>query len=123
MLAAGASFSGLPFYAILCLPVLFAAGMALLDTIDGAFMGFAYEWALARPVRRLYYNLTVTALSVTVALGIGTVELLSVLGVTDLDLGSVGYAVAALFALTWAVAAAVWRLGRIEQRWALPPGR
>jgi high-affinity nickel-transport protein len=123
VLAAGASFSGLPFYAILCLPVLFAAGMALLDTIDGAFMGFAYDWALARPVRRLYYNLTVTGLSVTVALGIGTVQLLSVLGLTDVDLGSVGYVLAALFALTWAVAVAVWRLGRIEQRWALPPGR
>ena len=123
VLAAGASFSGLPFYAILCLPVLFAAGMTLLDTLDGAFMGFAYDWALARPVRRLYYNLTVTGLSVAVALGIGTVELLSVLGLTEVDLGSVGYVVAALFALTWAVAVAVWRLGRIEQRLALPPGR
>jgi nickel/cobalt transporter (NiCoT) family protein len=123
VLAAGASFSGLPFYAILCLPVLFAAGMALLDTLDGAFMGCAYDWALARPVRRLYYNLTVTGLSVAVALGIGTVELLSVLGMTAVDLGSVGYAVAALFALTWLVAVAVWRLGRIEQRLALPPGR
>ena len=123
VLAAGASFSGVPFYAIVCLPVLFAAGMALLDTIDGAFMGFAYDWALARPVRRLYYNLTVTGLSVAVALGIGTIELLSVLGLSDVDLGSIGYVVAALFALTWAVAVAVWRLGRIEQRWALPPGR
>jgi nickel/cobalt transporter (NiCoT) family protein len=123
VLAAGASFSGLPFYAILCLPVLFAAGMTLLDTLDGAFMGFAYDWALARPVRRLYYNLTVTGLSVAVALAIGTVELLSVLGLADVDLGSVGYVVAALFALTWAVAVAVWRLGRIEQRLALPPGR
>jgi nickel/cobalt transporter (NiCoT) family protein len=123
VLAAGASFSGLPFYAILCLPVLFAAGMTLLDTLDGAFMGFAYDWALARPVRRLYYNLTVTGLSVAVALGIGTVELLSVLGLTEIDLGSVGYVVAGLFALTWAVAVAVWRLGRIEQRFALPPGR
>jgi high-affinity nickel-transport protein len=123
VLAAGASFSGLPFYAVLCLPVLFAAGMALLDTIDGAFMGFAYEWALARPVRRLYYNLTVTGLSVSVALGIGTIELLSVLGVADVELEAVGYAVAALFALTWAGAVAVWRLGRIEQRWALPQSR
>ena len=79
VLAAGASFCGLPFYAILCLPVLFAAGMSLLDTIDGAFMGFAYDWALARPVRKLYYNLTITGLSVAVALGIGTIELLSVL--------------------------------------------
>jgi len=123
VLAAGASFSGVPFYAIVCLPVLFAAGMALLDTIDGAFMGFAYDWALARPVRRLYYNLTVTGLSVAVALGIGTIELLSVLGLSDIDLGSIGYVVAGLFALTWAVAVAVWRLGRIEQRWALPESR
>ena len=123
VLAAGASFSGVPFYAIVCLPVLFAAGMALLDTIDGAFMGFAYDWALARPVRRLYYNLTVTGLSVAVALGIGTVELLSVLGLSDVDLGSIGYLVAGLFALTWALAVAVWRLGRIEQRWALPESR
>ena len=123
VLAAGASFSGLPFYAVACLPLLFAAGMTLLDTIDGAFMGFAYDWALARPVRRLYYNLTVTGLSVAVALGIGTVELLSVLGLTEIDLGSVGYVVAGLFALTWVVAVAVWRLGRIERRLALPPGR
>jgi len=134
VLAAGASFSGLPFYAILCLPVLFAAGMALLDTIDGAFMGFAYDWALARPVRRLYYNLTVTGLSVAVALGIGTIELLAVLAerlglhggvwdhVTAVDLGAVGYVVAGLFALTWFVAVAVWRLGRIERRWALRTG-
>ena len=123
VLAAGASFSGAPFYAIACLPILFAAGMALLDTIDGAFMGFAYDWALARPVRRLYYNLTVTGLSVTVALGIGTVELASVAGIGDVGLGSLGYVVAALFALTWLGSVAVWRLGRIEQRWALPPGR
>ena len=75
VLAASTSFSGLPFYAILCLPVLFAAGMSLLDTLDGAFMSFAYGWALARPVRRLYYNVTVTTLSVTVALGIGSIEL------------------------------------------------
>jgi nickel/cobalt transporter (NiCoT) family protein len=117
-LAAGASFAGLPFYAILCLPILFAAGMSLLDTLDGAFMSFAYGWAFAKPVRKLYYNLTVTGLSVVVALGIGSVELLSALGVADVDLGSLGYLVVGLFALTWLVAVAVWRLGRIEQRWA-----
>ena len=133
VLAAGASFSGLPFYAILCLPILFAAGMSLLDTLDGAFMSFAYGWALARPVRRLFYNMTVTTLSVTVALGIGTIELVSVLvdklglsgavwrSIAGVDVGMLGYGVTALFALTWIVAAAVWRLGRIEQRWALDP--
>lgn len=129
VLAGGAALSGLPFYAILCLPILFAAGMSLLDTVDGAFMRFAYGWAFARPVRRLYYNVTVTGLSVMVALLIGTVSLLSVLVdklglegglwslVAAIDLEAVGYAVVALFVLTWAAAALVWRYGRIEERW------
>ncbi len=120
-LAAGAAFGALPFYAILCLPVLFAAGMSLLDTIDGALMTFAYGWANAKPVRKLYYNLTVTGLSVAVALGIGTIELLSVAGIAEVDLGAVGYVIVALFALTWLVALAVWRFARIEKRWAPAP--
>jgi high-affinity nickel-transport protein len=66
---------GLPFYAILSLPILFAAGMCLLDTIDGCFMNFAYDWAFARPVRNVFYNLTITGLSVFVAFFIGTIEI------------------------------------------------
>src|SRR3954454_9776972 len=77
-LAPGAAGAGLPFYAILCLPILFAAGMSLLDTIDGAFMNFAYGWAFSKPVRKVYYNITITGLSVAVALIVGTIELLSV---------------------------------------------
>ena len=75
VLAGGAAGAGLPWYAILCLPVLFAAGMSLLDTIDGSFMNFAYGWAFSKPVRKVYYNITVTGLSVAVALVIGTIEL------------------------------------------------
>jgi high-affinity nickel-transport protein len=129
--AAGAAASSeLPFYAILCLPVLFAAGMSLLDTIDGVLMTAAYGWAFSRPVRKVFYNLTVTGLSVAVALLVGTAELLSVLAdqlgltggawtvVDDLDLNVLGYVVVGLFALTWAVALAVWRLGRFEERWS-----
>jgi nickel/cobalt transporter (NiCoT) family protein len=128
-LAAGAASSGLPFYAILCLPVLFAAGMSLLDTIDGAFMNFAYGWAFAKPVRKVFYNITITGLSVAVALIIGTIELMSVLAdkltlsggvwdfVSNIDLNLVGYAVVAMFVLTWVVALSVWRFGRIEERW------
>jgi high-affinity nickel-transport protein len=131
-LAAGAAGAGLPWYAILCLPVLFAAGMSLLDTIDGSFMNFAYGWAFSQPVRKVYYNLTITALSVAVALIIGTIELLSIAAeqlslrggfwdwVSGIDLNAVGYIVVALFAATWAVALAVWRFGRLEERWALP---
>lgn len=129
-LAAGAAGAGLPFYAILCLPVLFAAGMTLLDTIDGSFMNFAYGWAFAQPVRKVFYNLTTTALSVFVALVIGSIELSSLAaeklglsgGVWDwlgaVDLNTIGFAIVAVFALTWIAAIAVWRLGRIEERWS-----
>jgi high-affinity nickel-transport protein len=128
-LAAGAAGAGLPWYAILCLPVLFAAGMSLLDTIDGSFMNFAYGWAFAQPARKLYYNLTITGLSVAVALLIGTIELLSIAAdrlrldggfwhwVSGIDLNAVGYLVVGLFVATWAIALAVWRLARIEERW------
>ena len=117
VLAGGAAASGLPFYAILCLPVLFAAGMTLFDTIDGAFMNFAYGWAFSKPVRKIYYNITVTGLSVAVALVIGGLELLTVLDVTSLDLNLVGYVIVGLFVATWAVAHLVWRFGHIEERW------
>jgi high-affinity nickel-transport protein len=129
-LAAGAAGSGLPWYAILCLPVLFAAGMSLLDTIDGSFMNFAYGWAFSKPVRKVYYNITITALSVAVAFIIGTIELLSIAAeklsltggfwewVSNIDLNLVGYGIVALFVLTWAAALAVWRFGRIEEKWA-----
>src|SRR2546425_7125201 len=74
-IAAGAASSGLPFYAILCLPVLFAGGMSLLDTIDGSFMNFAYGWAFSRPVRKVFYNITITGLSILVAAVIGGLEI------------------------------------------------
>jgi high-affinity nickel-transport protein len=121
-LAAGAASSGLPFYAILCLPVLFAAGMSLLDTIDGTFMNFAYGWALSNPVRKAFYNLAVTGLSVAVALVIGTIELSSVLAerlglsgglwawLTAIDLNAAGLFVVGLFAAVWLLALLVWRL-------------
>ncbi|GAA1991589.1 HoxN/HupN/NixA family nickel/cobalt transporter [Terrabacter lapilli] len=131
--AGGAAAADLPWYAVLTLPVLFAAGMSLLDTVDGAFMSVAYGWAFSRPVRKVYYNATVTALSVAVALGIGGIELVSVLterlGITSgplawvggIDLGNVGFWVVGLFVVTWALALAVWRLGRIEERWGTTP--
>jgi high-affinity nickel-transport protein len=127
--AGAAAAGGLPWYAILCLPILFAAGMSLLDTIDGAFMNFAYGWAFSRPIRKIFYNITITGLSVAVALVIGTIELLSVFAdrltltggvwdfVSNLDLNLVGYAIAGLFVITWAVALSVWHFGHIEEKW------
>jgi nickel/cobalt transporter (NiCoT) family protein len=130
VLAGGAAAGGLPFYAIICLPILFAAGMSLFDTIDGAFMNLAYGWAFAKPVRKIFYNIAVTGLSVAVALLIGMIELLSVVAdklslsgglwdfVSNLDLNLVGYVIVGMFVVTWVIALSVWHFGRIEERWS-----
>jgi high-affinity nickel-transport protein len=132
LLAGGAAGAGLPWWAVVCLPLLFAAGMSLFDTADGSLMALAYGWALVRPMRRLYYNVTATTISIVVALGIGSLELLGVIAdrfeltggpfgfASRVDLAMVGYAVVALFALTWAFAAAGWRLARLDERWSVP---
>jgi high-affinity nickel-transport protein len=129
VLAAGSAAFVLPWYAILVLPVLFAAGMSLFDTADGVLMSRAYGWAFLKPVRKVFYNLTVTLLSVLVALVIGVLVLLGLIveqaGVdsgplawaASLDLGYVGFGIVGLFVLAWLAAVAVWRFGRIEERW------
>jgi nickel/cobalt transporter (NiCoT) family protein len=129
VLAGTAVVGGLPFYAILSLPILFAAGMCLLDTADGCFMNFAYDWAFAKPVRKVYYNLTITGLSVFVAFFIGTIEILGLIGqeyslaggfwsfMAAFDINKAGFVIVGVFVLTWVVALAVWRFGRIEQKW------
>jgi high-affinity nickel-transport protein len=118
-IAAGVATHQVPFLAVLSLPILFAAGMSLMDTADGAFMSHAYGWAFANPIRKVYYNITVTSLSVTVALLIGSVELIQVLTgrLSGLDLQRLGYAIVALFVLTWACSVAIWKGRRIEDRW------
>ena len=130
VLAGGAAAFNLPFYAILVLPVLFAAGMSLADTVDGVFMNAAYGWAFARPVRKVFYNLTITSLSVVVALVIGTIELVGVAAdrfnittgplaaIAHIDLDYAGYGIVALFVGIWAIALLVWRVGRVEERWS-----
>jgi high-affinity nickel-transport protein len=119
-LAAGVATHGVPLLAIVALPILFAAGMSLLDTADGIFMSRAYGWAFSNPVRKLYYNITVTSLSVAVALAIGTIELLQVtIGLRMLDLGKVGYLVVAIVLTTWAVSFVYWKTRRVEERWTV----
>lgn len=129
VIAGGAAATGLPWYSILVLPVLFSAGMALFDSLDGSFMSFAYDWAFARPVRKIYYNLVITGLSVAVALLIGGQEIISIFAerlevesgvlawIGNLDLGDLGFIIVGLFVLTWAVALAVWRFAGVERRW------
>jgi nickel/cobalt transporter (NiCoT) family protein len=129
VLAGTAVVGGLPFYAILSLPILFAAGMSLFDTADGCFMNFAYDWAFAKPVRKVYYNLTITGLSVFVALFVGAVELLGLLGqdanlsgsawsfLENFNINTAGFVIVGVFVLTWIVALCIWHFGRIEQKW------
>jgi len=135
VLAGSAVVSGLPFYAILSLPILFAAGMCLFDTADGCFMNFAYDWAFARPVRKVYYNLTITGLSIFVAFFIGTIEILGLIGqeynltggfwsfMGNFDINKAGFVIVGVFVLTWIVALSIWRFGKIEQRWDLAAAR
>jgi high-affinity nickel-transport protein len=130
VLAGGAAAFALPFYSILVLPILFAAGMCLMDTIDGVFMNAAYGWAFAKPVRKVFYNITITTISVAVALVIGTVELIGVLAdqanittgplaaIAGIPLDYAGYGIVALFFVAWLVAILIWRFGRIEERWS-----
>jgi high-affinity nickel-transport protein len=129
VLAAGAATFTLPWYAILVLPVLFAAGMSLFDTVDGVFMSRAYGWAFLKPIRKVFYNLTVTVLSVFVALVIGVIVLVGLLTdrlgiqsgplayIGSLDLQSVGFMIVGMFVLIWLGALAIWRFGKIEERW------
>jgi len=131
VLAAGAGAAGLPWYAILCLPILFAAGMSLLDTIDGSFMNFAYGWAFSKPIRKVYYNITITGLSIAVALFIGTIELVGLLfeklnitgSVSDwfqnFNINTAGFIIVAMFVGTWTLALAIWRFAKIEEKWTV----
>src|ERR1700735_3410808 len=131
VLAGTAVVGGLPFYAVLSLPVLFAAGMSLFDTADGCFMNFAYDWAFARPVRKVFYNLTITGLSVFVAFFVGVVEVLGLLAqdgslkgsgwswVANFNINTAGFVIVGVFVVTWAVALLIWRVGKIEQKWDL----
>ena len=130
VLAGGAAGAGLPWYAILCLPILFAAGMSLMDSLDGSFMNFTYGWAFSKPVRKVFYNITITGLSVAVALVIGTIEIgglvaseLNLSGsfwswFENIDINVLGFVIVGMFVATWAIALSVWRLARIEERWS-----
>ena len=121
--------AGLPWWAILSLPLFFAGGMSLLDTIDGSFMNFAYGWAFSKPVRKVYYNIVITGLSVAVALFIGGLEILQVLAnqldlkgglwnyAANFNLNSAGFIITAVFLVVWIGALLLWKFGRIEERW------
>ena len=121
--------SAMPWYSIMCLPVLFAAGMCLMDTLDGIFMNSAYGWAFANPIRKLYYNFTITGLSVVICIFIGTAELLDLIPVElhlhgsfwkymeGFSINTAGFIIVGMFIAVWALAFAIWRYGKIETKW------
>jgi high-affinity nickel-transport protein len=120
----------LPWYAIMCLPILFTAGMSLMDTLDGCFMNIAYGWAFFNPVRKVYYNVVITGLSVLICIFIGTIEVLGLLphelhltgGFWDLmanfDINKAGFVIVGMFLLTWVTALLIWKYGNIEEKWS-----
>ena len=132
MTGAGTAY-GLPWYGLLCLPVLFAAGMSLLDTLDGATMCYVYGWAYTDPRRRLYYNFVVTGLSCVVALAIGTIEILDLVSqrfslsggfwkqLSGIDLNTVGFGIVGLLIMVWIAASALLRQGQSKAEQAAAP--
>jgi high-affinity nickel-transport protein len=119
----------IPFLGIIALPILFTAGMSLMDTTDGVFMTKAYGWAFTSPLRKVYYNITTTALSVFVALGVGTIEYLQVASaklnvqngffswLNRLNFETLGYWIVGSFVLAWLASIAIFKLRRVEERW------
>jgi high-affinity nickel-transport protein len=129
-LTAGVATGGVSFWAVISLPILFAAGMSLMDTTDGALMSKAYGWAFASPLRKVWYNITTTGLSVAVALLIGTIEIVQVLSsklgwhgpVFDflnerIDFGMLGYLIVGMFLAAWLGSVLLWKVRRVEQRY------
>src|SRR6266480_220932 len=129
-ISAGAAAQHLPLYALISLPLIFAAGMSLMDTADGAFMSRAYSWAFSNPVRKVFYNLTMTGLSVFVALFVGLIEVAQIMAQTlnfrgaawdaleNLNFGIIGGIIVAAFIVSWAGAFLIYRSQHIEERWS-----
>jgi high-affinity nickel-transport protein len=119
----------LPWYSIMCLPILFMAGMTLMDTLDGVFMNVAYGWAFFNPVRKVYYNLAITGLSVFICFFIGTIEVLGLLPtelhlhggfwsfIANFNINTAGFIIVGLFVATWVGALMIWKYGHIEEKW------
>jgi len=123
-ISAAEAAKGMPIWSIMVFPALFTAGMSLVDTTDSVLMVGAYGWAFRRPIRKLYYNLTITSISVLVALLVGGVEALGLFaerlrlsgGLWDFvallnhDLGSMGYLIVGVFVLSWGASVLIYRL-------------
>ncbi len=121
----------LPPLAIIALPLIFAAGMSLMDSLDGIFMTKAYAWAFTSPLRKIYYNITTTSISIFVALVIGTIQIINVLAsktsidnyepfttIANIELSGIGFFIVASFVAAWLLSVLIWRLGKYESRYS-----
>ena len=121
----------LPPLAIIALPIIFAAGMSLMDALDGIFMTKAYGWAFTSPLRKIYYNITTTSISIFVALVIGTIQIINVLAsktsidnyepfttIANIELSGIGFFIVASFVAAWLLSVLIWRLGKYESRYS-----
>jgi nickel/cobalt transporter (NiCoT) family protein len=127
-ISAAEASKGLPFWSLLIFPALFAAGMSLIDTTDNILMLGAYGWAFTKPIRKLYYNITITSVSVVVALAVGGIEAMGLLvgqfhlkgtfwdAVTRLNenFGTLGYCIVGLFVFSWLVSVAFYKWRRLD---------
>jgi high-affinity nickel-transport protein len=127
-ISAAEASKGLSLWSILVFPVLFAAGMALIDSTDNILMLGAYGWAFVKPIRKLYYNLTITFVSVLVAFAVGGIEALgliaghfrltgtfwNVVGKLNDNFGVLGYCIIVLFAASWAISIAIYKWRRFD---------
>jgi nickel/cobalt transporter (NiCoT) family protein len=123
----------IPWQAIIALPILFTAGMSLMDTTDGVFMNVAYGWAFFNPVRKVFYNLAITGLSVAICFFIGGIETLGLIPqdwphsfsqtsgfwgfMYNFDINKAGFVIVGMFVVTWIGAMLIWRFGHIEEKW------
>lgn len=120
-ISVNAATQAVPVTLLIALPIIFAAGMSLMDTADGIFMTNAYNWAFSTPLRKIYYNLSITGISVVAALCIGFIELTQILApklglnsgiwkwIINLDFGSIGYLLVGLFVLSWGLSYFIWK--------------
>ena len=126
--SATATAQGIPWIAVLAFPVLFTAGMCLMDTLDGFFMSTAYQWVLTSPLKKVYYNITITTISIIAAGVISIIEVGQVLAMEEswnsgfwgwlqnLDFGMMGYSLVGLFVIVWIVSLICWRVFNLDKK-------
>jgi high-affinity nickel-transport protein len=121
--------AGRPLIDVMILPLVFSSGMVLLDSTDGVVMQYAYSWAFLNPVRKIFYNISITSISVFLAFGVGTLEWLQVIGMeyglkgqpwnffNNVSFAMLGGSIAVILTSAWLLSLAVYKFSRVEERY------